>query len=204
MKYNMALFRSFLATALLGLIFTSCGQHGNKDRHTRTDRTATGLPRAASPESLALVPGVSAGTFKLGEADSSVYQQLGRPDYSDAAMGKAVLLWYTDTAEGHPFSIFTARDMGNDETARIQQIRVTSPAFKTAESIHVGSPLTEISAHYQIELIETYENDGDSLTVYDSDRGIAFEIGPDGRCVAVIIHSADADATTYLPLRPVD
>src|SRR3546814_18903354 len=85
-------------------------------------------------ESFAIVPGTSVGTFNLGDADSVVYQQLGRPDHSNAAMGKAVLIWYADTASGYPLSTFTPRDMGHDEPARIQPIRVTKPAFETAES----------------------------------------------------------------------
>lgn len=208
--YNMhlstTLFQNCLAIALTGFIFASCGGPDNTNRGARTDSADTERrPHAASPESLALVPGESAGAFRLGESDSLAHQQFGQPDYSDAAMGKAVLLWYTgtDSAE-YPLSIFISRDMGNDETARIQQIRVTSPTFKTDESLGVGSTLTEISDGYQVAPIETYEKNGETYSIYDSNTGIAFELGPDDRCVAIIIHPADVDVATYLPLRPVD
>src|SRR5690606_20630719 len=103
----------------------------------------------------------------------------------------------------YPLAVFTSRDMGNDETARIQQIRVTSPRFSTAESIHVGTPLAEIQNHYDVDQVETYGKDDKAYTVYRSAKGIAFEIGPTDSCTAIIIHHADADIATYLPLRPL-
>src|SRR3546814_11578027 len=78
-------------------------------------------------------------------------------------MGKAELIWYADTASGYPLSIFTARDMGNDETARIQQIRVTAPAFETAESIRVGATLADIRNHYRVTAVETYDQGGEKI-----------------------------------------
>src|SRR5690606_36088458 len=130
------------------------------------------------PDSLAIVPGNSVGMFRLGDSDSLVQQQLCHPDYSDAGMGKAVLLWYTDGTSKYPLSIFTSRDMGNDETARIQQIRITSPAFKTGQSLGVGSTLAEIRSQYQMTPVETYKTNGETYSVYDSDAGITFELGP--------------------------
>lgn len=203
MKYQTTLFYSCLVIAISGIFFTACGNRGNTD-HARTENTVADLPQTAGWESLTLVPGASAGTLKLDEPDSLIRQQLGQPDYSDAAMGKAVLLWYTDSDYGYPLSIFTTRDMGNDETARIKQIRVTSPAFKTAESIRVGSALTEIRNHYQITPVETYEKGGKTYSTYKSDEGIAFEVGPGDSCIAIIIHYPDAEVVSYLPLQPID
>ncbi len=187
----------------IGLLLAACGGPGDTDQHTSTDSPTMELPETTRAEPLLLVPGTSVGRFNLGDADSSVHQQLGRPDHQDAAMGKAVLIWYTDTAGGYPLSIFTARDMGNDETARIQQIRVTSPTFETADTIGVGSSLTDIRSRYRVNAVETYEQAGGTYTVYDADAGIAFEVGPDSRCVAIIIHRTDAGASSYLPLRPL-
>lgn len=201
MKYKIIRFQHYLAIVFGSLILGSC--NGGVD-HARNASAAMEQPQAASPEELSLVPGTSVGTFKLDDPDSLIRKQLGRPDHSDAAMGKAVLMWYTDSAHAHPLSIFTARDMGNDETARIQQIRVTSPAFKTTESIHVGTPLAEIQDHYEVKRVETYEKENETYSVYRSLRGIAFEIGPDDSCIAIIIHHADTDVATYLPLRPLD
>lgn len=203
MKRNTKFVLQCLAAAIISLILTTCGRQSESNRDTQIDDT-TAIRHMVTPDSLAIIPGKSVGMFKLGDADSVVQQQFGQPDYSDAGMGKAVLLWYTDTTTRYPLSIFTARDMGNDETARIQQIRVTSPAFKTGRALGVGSTLAEIRSHDQITLIETYKKNGETYSVYDSDAGIAFELGPDDRCVAIIIHPVDADVATYLPLRPVD
>jgi len=203
MKYHTSLLSQCLAAVFISFMLTACGSHSDADRAASADSAVTATTKTADTPRMVLVPGIAAGAFKLDDADSLVLQQLGQPDHSDAAMGKAVLIWYTDSAKRYPLSIFTARDMGNDETARIQQIRVTSPTFETAESIHVGSTLTEIRNAYQVTAGETYEQAGETYTVYDADAGIAFEVGPDGRCVAIIIHGTDAGASSYLPLRPL-
>lgn len=203
MRRNTKFVQHWLAIVIIGLILTTCGRQSDTSRHTQIDDT-TATQHMVTPDSLAIIPGKSVGTFKLGDSDSLVQQQLGQPDYGDAGMGKAVLLWYTDATTKYPLSIFTSRDMGNDETARIQQIRVTSPTFKTSQSLGVGSTLAEISNQYQVTPVETYEKNGETYSVYESDAGIAFELGPDDRCVAIVIHAADADIPTYLPLRPVD
>jgi len=191
-----------LGAAFIGLIFAACGGQGSGTHQTQTDSIATNHPD--TPEHLLLVPGRSAGPFALGASDSLLHQRLGKPDFSDAAMGKAVLMWYTDTGSVHPLSVFTSRDMGNDETARIQQIRITSPLFKTDRSLQVGSTLPEISKHYRVQLVETYEEKGQTYSIYDTDAGIAFELDPNDRCIAIIIHKENTDTTSYLPLRPTN
>src|SRR5690606_9762196 len=150
MKYDTTLFPNQLIIVLACLLLTACGGQGNTNSTTSTDSTMRPLPKTDPVTRVALVPGTSVGAFKIGDADSLVHQELGRPDHSDAAMGKAVLIWYTDSAKRYPLSVFTARDMGNDETARIQQIRVTSPTFETADSFHVGSTLADIRNAYQV------------------------------------------------------
>src|SRR3546814_1559870 len=109
--------------------------------------------------------------------------------------------WSSDVCSSDLLSIFTARDMGNDETARIQQIRVTAPAFETAESIRVGATLADIRNHYRVTAVETYDQGGETYTIYDADAGIAFEVGPDDRCVAIIVHDTGGGTSSYLPLQ---
>lgn len=203
MKFNATLYCRYMPAVIAGVMSSACGPGNETNQHTVVDDSMA-MRHTVVPDSPMLVPGESAGAFKLEEAASSMQELLGQPDYSDAAMGKAVLLWYTDTARTYPLSVFTARDMGNDETARIKQIRVTSSIFQTGESLGVGSVLAEIRNQYPVAPVETYEAHGETYTIYDSDEGIAFEVGPDERCVAIIIHAADAETSTYLPLRPVD
>lgn len=197
----MTLFQKYTLAVVIGLTFIACGGQGGTNHQTQADRAPS--PHLDTSDSLMLVPGRSAGVFKLGESDSLLHQRLGKPDFSDAAMGKAVLMWYTDTGSSYPLSIFTSRDMGNDETARIQQIRITSPYFETQQSIHVGVTLAEISNTYakSLRVVETYEENGATYSIYDTDAGIAFEIDPAERCVAIIIQGVDSSMHSYLPLK---
>lgn len=182
----------------VGSTIAACG--GSNTGQTQQDTVAT-ASQSLLPDDQLLIPGKSAGAFLLGDADSTVFQQLGKPDFGDAAMGKAASIWYTDDEPDHPFSIFTSRDMGNDETARIKQIRITSPNYKTVQSIGVGSSLRDISDAYPLQIVETYDQNGQTYTVYNANEGIAFEVDTTYSCVAVIIHEEGADIPTYLPLR---
>ncbi len=161
--------------------------------------------RPILPDSLLIHPGLSVGGIRLMEADTTLVERYGTPAYSDAAMGKAVLLWYTDTSNGQPntLSVFVTRDMGNDETARVRRIRITSPLFETAKAIRTGSALPEINAAYAVELRESYETEGVAYSVYDGADGIAFELDPTNRCVAIIVRAKEDTTANYLPLRGI-
>src|SRR5690606_32817307 len=108
-----------------------------------------------------------------------------------------VSIWYSDKEPDCPISIFTSRDMGNDETARIRQIRVTSRRFKTVQSIGVGSSLRDISDTYPLQIVETYHQHGQAYTVYNANEGIAFEVDTAYSCVAVIVHEPDVATSSY-------
>lgn len=192
MQHPMTRINYCITLALSVLLLSAC----NDSRKT-TDTAPT------DPELLLLVPGESAGPYRLGDADSLLHQQLGNPDYSDAAMGKAVLFWNIDPINGYTLSVYVTRNMGNDETARIKQIRTTSPFFETAEAIHVGSSLADINNQYQITPVETNESDS-TYSIYKTNEGIAFEIGSGELCTAIIVHHPDDAPISYLPLRRTD
>lgn len=182
------------------LLIAACG--GNHNARQVPQDTVTTASQSLLPDNNLLVPGKSVGFFLLGDADSTVIQELGKPDWGNAAMGKAVSVWYTDDEPDFPFSLFTSRDMGNDETARIKQIRVTSPRFKTVQSVGVGSSLRDISDTYPLQIVETYNQNGQTYTVYNANEGIAFEVDTAYTCVAVIVHDPDVHISSYAPLRP--
>ncbi|MGK6350744.1 hypothetical protein [Parapedobacter sp. DT-150] len=196
-------FQQYLIPLAIGCALAACNGQRSTSNQPQTDTVATDVP-SPTADSLVLIPGEAAGFISLGDADSVVLEAFGKPDFSDAAMGKAVLMWHTpaDTTE-YPLSVFTSRDMGNDETAHIKQIRITSPHFQTSQSIHVGSTLREISDTYSqsLHIVEMYKDGGEAYSVYDTDKGIAFEIDADNQCVAIVIHEKDATIPTYLPLR---
>ena len=169
----------------------------------------TGLKNDSSQQSNVsadwlLTPGVSAGKTVINSNAAGVYKRLGTPDAGDAAMMKSVAIWYSNhDATAHSTAIYTTIDAGNDTAARVKQIRVTSPAFKTKEGIHPSSSLSDIIKMYTtLKKTETYKNAGKTYTVYDSREGIAFEIGPDEKCAAIIVHAPGKDSYgTYLKFR---
>lgn len=200
MNQTITTYQLYFVAVFIGLAITACGGRNSTEK-TQSDSLATYQPDTL--ERLLLIPGQSAGPFELGASDSLLYKRLGKPDFSNAGMGKAVLMWDTDTNTFYPLSVFTSRDMGNDETARIQQIRITSPYFETQEGIQIGDTLSKISATYPklLRKVETYPGNGGTYTIYDTDEGIAFELDPADRCVAIIIHKAGVSIPTYEPLR---
>jgi hypothetical protein len=153
-----------------------------------------------------LQPGVAAGKTAIGDKAEKIYAQLGKADGGDAAMGKAIAIWYNNhDSTAHSIAIYTVRDTGAMPAARIKQIRVTSPAFKTKEGIHPGSSLSEIKKVYEVSRSEAYKSEGENYTVYSSKKGIAFEIDEAGICASVIIFEAGKPSnTTYLKFRTTD
>lgn len=164
------------------------------------------LNKATGEGDWLLEPGAAAGKTAINEKAEQVYARLGKADGGDAAMGKAIAIWYNNhDSTAHSIAIYTVRDTGSMPPARIKQIRVTSPMFKTKEGIHPGSTLSEIKKVYQVIRSEAYKSEGENYTVYSSKLGIAFEINAAGECVAVIIFEAGKpSATTYLKFRTTD
>ncbi|MBC7565480.1 MAG: hypothetical protein H7223_00775, partial [Pedobacter sp.] len=152
---------------------------------------------------LLLVPGTSAGKIGIGRDAKEAYADLGKADAGDAAMQKSVAIWYKDhDPKSYATSIYTVRDTGENPAAIIQQIRVTSPAFKTTDGIGVSSTLEAIQKKYSITKLTDVTDGKVVLEMYDSLTGIAFETDSKGICRAVIIHRANEGLkTTSLPLR---
>ena len=191
--------------AAMGLLYSGCGPSGQSQSEATATNTTGSLPdtQTKTPDEGLIVAGKSVGPIQLGDPDSLLLDWLGKPDYSDAAMGKAVLAWYQDSAT-HQVAVFTARNMGNDETARIKQIRVTSPYYTTAEGLCANSSAAQISDHYDTQQVETYAKDGQEYTVLDTKQGIAFELNPRDSCVAIIVYEPVGGVSSYMPLRALE
>ena len=157
----------------------------------------------ASDTSLLLSPGIGAGKVLIGQDAEQVYKELGKPDDGDAAMQKAVAIWYKDhDPKSYATSIYTVRDTGENPPAFVRQIRVTSPAFKTQDGIGVSSSLKEIKEKYQVSKLEVASGGGITMSIYDSLKGIAFEMDDHDICSGIIIHTDnEALKPSYLPLR---
>ena len=184
-------------------------QAGSTDTNTHTAARQYGSAQTAiaKPDATAtawlLVPGASAGAVRLGEHSSALYQQLGEADAGDAAMQKAVSIWYSHhDSTAHSVGVYTSLDAGNDTAALVRQIRVNSPSFHTREGIGPAASLRDIRRFYSLDKTDSYRDHGHSYTVYTSPAGISFEVNDAGRCVAVIIHKAGLkDIGTYLEFR---
>ncbi|WP_345953906.1 hypothetical protein [Mucilaginibacter sp. PAMB04168] len=154
------------------------------------------------PADRLIVPGKSVGRTVLNDNGAEVVKRLGRPDAGDAAMGKAVSIWYANhDSTAHQTMIYTARQMGtSDETARVKQIRITSPWFTTADSVRTGVPLQQIKQHYELTKAAYYTKGKKQFTLYTTTRGITFEIDSYSNCSAIIIgEPQDKTGSLYLP-----
>ncbi|WP_207534818.1 hypothetical protein [Desertivirga arenae] len=147
-----------------------------------------------------LVPGISAGSTSINENASEVLKKLGKPDGGDAAMGKAVIFWIGGIpGKKHTTSIYTVRQPIDSPDAKVKEIRVTSPQFKTKEGNGVGGTRLGIEKEFKLKR-NTFFN---PALVYDTTEGIAFEFSKDtGYCTAVVIYEKGKRLPeAYLSLR---
>ena len=134
-----------------------------------------------------IIPGKSIGQTFIGEKDVTVRKKLGAPSKADAAMGKQVLTWIAGT---NRTDILLATNMGNKpELTLVRYIRITSPYFKTAKKLGVGSSMDVINKEYPLlKKVFTYSNN--TIDVYDEhDAGIAFEIDNKKICIGIMVHT---------------
>lgn len=120
-------------------------------------------------------------------------------------MMKSLATWCANhDTNAHSIGIYTARGTDSGDVAKIKQIRVTSPAFKTTAGVYVSSSLVVIKQSFkQLTQVETYTYAGKQYKVFDSNAGIAFEIASYENCVAIIIHEPGKNKFgTYLKFRP--
>ncbi|WP_343673974.1 hypothetical protein [Chitinophaga sp.] len=155
----------------------------------------------SSNEAYLVVPGKAIGNTHINDNMDTVIKLLGKPDEGDAAMQKSVAIYYKGA---YATSILSARNPDGDHSvAKVKQIRVTSPAFKTKDGLHVGSSLDELNAKYKLKQTTTYKGEGGECTVWDAGHGIAFETDAAGKCIAVIVYSPEAPYQgAYLNIRP--
>jgi hypothetical protein len=150
-----------------------------------------------------ITPGKGIGHVMVNDDAETAIKLLGRPDSSDAAMGSALMVWFAKhDRKGYRTSIFAHRNMGGKEEAvsRIQKILISSPWFKTADGVGVGSSLAAIKKGYTVKATSGYNAKAGKVEVYtDLDKGISFELDKAGdKCVAIVVHTAHDTAATYI------
>ena len=185
---------------------TSKSDLSNADSNKNLDTAAVDLPGDKPvPLKLLIVPGVSLGQTTVNEGADNIYKRLGKPDAGDAAMGKSTAIWYAghDTT-GYVTQMYFSRDMGNDETSRVKQIRVNSPAFKVNNKVHIGAAFSLAQALYKLKKVATFEEKGKRRSLYDDNKaGIAFETDDRNMITGITVHEPGRNVeTTYLPFFP--
>src|ERR1044072_1386022 len=163
-----------------------------------------------SAENKLIIAGKSIGKIELDKNDSVIAIELGKPDMSDAAMGKAWLTWYGKKPDEHnnktQLNIYTAYKDTSMREKTIQQIRTTSSFFETKNGLHVYSSFRDIKKQFPgIKKVATYTDEGRAIIVYDAQQqGIAFEIvsaNDQEICTGIIIHQKGVKVTkTYISL----
>lgn len=207
---------------LCTFIFTTSCSHETKNSSGSVDVDPNETSLKAAPvlipdtveinpttSALLIEPGNRVGFSAIGEKGAELYKKLGRPDQGDAAMGKAVSTWISKKDSTVATTIYFTTDFADKDVAsRVNQIRITSPAFMTAENIGVGSTKKEIEKIYGLVKRSGYYSsfiNGDTISVYDHiNKGIAFEINAKQKiCVGISIHKpGDHAFQTYLNIIP--
>ncbi len=171
----------------------------------KQNHTVFTAPKNLPPAQL-IVPGKSIGKTFIGENMNEVLKRFGKPDDGDAAMGKSMSFWFArhDTS-GYQTAVFAFRKMGtpDEKNSRVQQIMVTSPYFKTAELLHTGLSYGQIAKKYVLKKAAAFSKGKYIITIYDTQKGISFEFGPDNLCKSIIVHLPNVStASTYLSFHP--
>jgi hypothetical protein len=228
----------FILFSLLLSCCVSCGQPGGNTQettvtdtvfvqgpqsvagHTDTLVVKTRAPQGAETSTekdevsmdRLIVPGESIGKTPLGMDAQNIETVLGKPDRSDAAMGKAWLTWYGKGRDEHnnktELDIYTTYRDNSMREKTVQQIRVTSSFFKTSGGVGVYNSLDEIKRFFPaLKQVARYKDDGRTIRIYDDvGKGISFDIAEAGKqliCVGVTVHlKGKPVAQTYIYLHP--
>ncbi|WP_341840204.1 hypothetical protein [Chitinophaga caseinilytica] len=145
-------------------------------------------------------PGVSAGAFVLGADAAPAFTKMGKPDSGDAAMGKAMAIWKT---HGALTSLYTERNMGVDDTARIRMFRTTDPSYRTSGNAGTGAALADLTRSFELKQTAWYRAGADTIRVLTAPEGITFEVNQKMFCTGLIVHAPGADpSASYLPFLP--
>lgn len=132
-----------------------------------------------------IIPGERLGNITINENSKPILDSLGKADFGDAAMGKAVTSWNIDS--GNLLSLYTVTKMGIEDFSRIKAIRSLSSNYRTDENIGVNSSLSEIEKYFNLEELGSFTKDEKSYKLYTTEEGIGFEFGDDQKCHGIVL-----------------
>jgi len=151
--------------------------------------SANGSPYTAQ----SIVPGQRIGSLQLKSYTGSL--PLGKPDASDAGMSHYHYLWVSkrhERGQTRTYTTFAAAvsnaAINGGRGERIGSIRVTSPYFRTASGISVGSTLADAKRRYS-HLVPDRDR---TNVLIDARAGIAFEYSrphpsSSSQCIAITV-----------------
>jgi hypothetical protein len=208
-----------LLIGLLSLIILGACQHPTRtsdanqtaSSDTAVTATQTDVVSTSVPDDKLIIAGKQIGHITLGLPADSLQPLLGRPDRSDAAMGKAWLSWYEKRRDEHnnriALDIFTSYADSTMEKRTVQQVRTTSTEYATARGIKVYNDLAAIQLQYPNMHFEgRYKelNNDRVFSLYDDRKsGIAFEIvEANGQqiCIGILVHFPGKKVMEISPL----
>lgn len=193
---------------LIGICLASCSDK-KTTLETENDAVSTDtikyIPPKVTDNAYEIIPGERIGLNKL-EENTETLSELGKPDFSDSAMGKSWATWISKDAEKNELNIYSTYKDSEMKEKVIRQIRITSPKFQTPSEISTGKSLQEIQkAFSDIKLVAKYtdEKTKNLVEIYDSEtNGIAFEF-TQNECAAIIVHTKGKKVTDeYITLHP--
>jgi len=187
-----------LIPAILSLLFACNSSSSHKTLADSLQVADTSL-KHLEPRRI-IVPGKSIGDMTInGNADSLVHL-LGKPNFSDAAMGAVYMSWNVKRKKAvRQVNIYAQRDTGaaDEAISHIKIIRVTSHWYKTADYAGAGSMLKDIIKLYKLK--RNPSTGSKNLWMYDDyNAGIAFEVDSTQRCVSVLVHTKGDSTLTYI------
>ncbi|WP_316765435.1 hypothetical protein [Pedobacter frigiditerrae] len=193
----------YLFISCLALFF-SCNSDSNKIK-----LNADSLKIENVEAKFLIVPGKSIGKFHLGQNVVELDSILGKPDFSDAAMGKAWSIWYrgdTSKFRKQEIAVFSSYADSTMKWKDVKQIRVNSNKVTTVTGLNNGNLLSSFTAKYSdFKKVATFVNDnlGDTILLYDSkSNGIAAEFIRDISRAIIIHKKGEMVNETYLTLHP--
>lgn len=163
-----------------------------------------------SPDYL-IVPGKSIGKTMVDQDVEILSKNLGKPDFSDAAMGKAWLVWFGKKDEHNnrtELDIYTTYKDSSMSSKVVKEIRTTSSAFMTRDSVKVYVSLATIQKYFpHIKYLEKYKDGAREISIYDDvQQGIAFDIAKAGNqqiCIGITVHEPGKRVNdVYIRLQP--
>jgi len=195
-----------LTLLLLGIWLASCSdKNTNAENKAVSTDTIKYVPPKITDAAFEIIPGERIGMTEL-EANTETLSGLGKPDFSDSAMGKSWATWISKDAEQNELNIYSTYKDSEMKEKVVRQIRITSPKFQAPNEISTGKSLQEIQKSFaDIKLVAKYtdEKTKNLVEIYDSEpNGIAFEF-TQNECAAIIVHTKGKKVTEeYITLHP--